>query len=383
MRDVVERMGREIGFLAVLAAVAGAPACAQTSLPVDDGRWEVSGDAAPGRMDGQAVLNLRTAEVDRRGLTFSDGTVEFDMKVTSRRTFVGVKLRTTDGGTYEDIYVRPHKSGLPDAIQYDPTYRKSSGWQLYHGPGATAFAWYEPGRWEHVRVEVKGRQAAVFLGDDKDPALVVPHLRAGPLTGGLGFWALQPGATEDDPWTASLANIVVHPGVTSYAFAPPAPEEPAPGSIRRWQVSESREGEAADLDALPGGLSGGPWKVADAEASGLVNLDRELVRPDARSALAFARLRIRAARTRTVRLDLGYSDNATVFLDGRPVFTGRFSYSYNFPRRDGLITPDQATVHLALTPGDHEVVVAVSDVFGGWGLMGRILDRDGIRILEP
>lgn len=379
----IETVGRGLAAMVLSASAVAAPACAQSvSLPVDDDGWEISGDAAVGEMDGRTVLNLRSAEVDRRNLVFSDGTVEFDMKVADGRTFVGVKLRTSDDGTYEDIYFRPHKSGLPDAIQYDPTYRGASGWQLYHGPDATAFARYEPGRWVHVRIEVKGDQAAVFLGDGDEPRLVVTHLRVGSRTGGVGFWALRPGATAEDPWTASLADITVREGATSYAFPPPEPEEPAQGVVRRWEVAPPRDGEAAELDALPGDLASASWTGVEAEPSGLVNLDRDLVRP-AGSALTFARLRIRAERARTVRLDLGYSDDVTVFLDGRPVFTGRFSYSYNFPRRDGLITPDQATVHLPLTPGEHAVVVAVSDVFGGWAIMGRILDRSGIRIIEP
>lgn len=373
--------GLSAACLAGLTVAAGTVSAQAVPLPVDDGRWEISGDAAPGLLDGKAVMNMRQGDVDRPGLSLSDGTLEFDMKVSDRRTFVGVKLRMKDDGTCEDIYFRPHKSGLPDAIQYDPAYAGVGTWQLYHGPDATAFAWYRPGEWEHVRIEVRGTQAAIFLGDGAEPSLVVHHLRTGAGTGGLGFWALQPGATADDPWTVSLANVTVRPGVTSWTFPPPAAEALEPGAIRRWQVAAARSGEAADLDALPSDLGG--WTVAEAEPSGLLPLDRVVARPRPGPALTFARVRIRADEARTVRMDLGYSDNATVFLDGRPVFTGRFSYSYNFPRRDGLITPDQATVHLSLSPGTHDVVVAVSDVFGGWGLMGRIMDRRGVQVLEP
>jgi len=373
------------GVLALCGIVAGvAPLAAQTErLPADDGRWELRGDVAPGRVDGRAVLRLRQGDVRREGLTLADGTVEFDMKASDRRTFIGVKLRIADDGTYEDVYFRPHKSGLPDAIQYNPSYRGVGQWQLHHGPEATAFADYEPGAWQHVRIEVKGRQAAIFVGDVREPQLLVRHLRTGLARGGFGFWSSQPGATESDPWTVALADVTVRPGVTSWAFPPETDEPVADGSIRHWELSDPRTGEAADLDALPSDLAASPWHRAEAAPSGLVSLDRELERPRGGSALAFARVRLRAARARTVRLDLGYSDDATVFLDGRPIFTGRFSYSYNFPRRDGLITPDQATVHLPLTPGEHQVVVAVSDGFGGWGLMGRIEDRDGVEVIEP
>ena len=377
---------RVTGGLGMLCALLGGAACAHAqarALPMDDGGWEIQGDGTPGVVDGRAVLNLRQADVRRRGFVLSDGTVEFDMKVGDRRTFVGVKLRIGEDGTYEDVYFRPHKSGLPDAIQYNPAFRGVGQWQLHHGPEATAFAAYHPGAWQHVRIEVKGRQAAIFLGDATSPDLRVGRLHTGRSSGGFGFWASQPGATAADPWTVSLADVRVLPGVTTYDFPAPEPDAADAAVIRRWELSTPREGEAAELDALPQGLATSAWSHAEAAPSGLVSLDRELERPERGPALAFARFRLRARRARTVRLDLGYSDDATVFLDGRPIFTGRFSYSYNFPRRDGLITPDQATVHLALTPGEHDVVVAVSDVFGGWGLMGRIADRDGIEVIEP
>lgn len=382
MRDVTTMTVRALVVALLLSPMPTRAVGQAVALPVDDGRWEIVGDGGAGRMDGKQALNLRSAEVDRTGLIFSDGTVEFDMKVSDRRTFVGVKLRTTDDGTYEDIYFRPHKSGLPDAIQYDPAYRGVGTWQLYHGPDATAFARYDPGTWQHVRIEVRGLQAAVFLGEGEEPRFVVHRLHTGIRSGGLGFWANQPGASEEDPWTVSLANIIVRPGVTSYAFGPRDPQAPKPGVVRQWELAPPRRGEAADLDTLPADL-GASWTMATAEPSGLLPLDHFLARPQPGPVLTFARIRIRANEARTVRMDLGFSDDATVFLDGRPIFTGRFSYSYNFPRRDGLITPDQATVHLRLSPGDHDVVVAVSDVFGGWGLMGRILDREGIQVLEP
>ena len=61
----------------------------------------------------------------------------------------------------------------------------------------------------------------------------------------------------------------------------------------------------------------------------------------------------------------GYRDDASVFLNGERLFSGVNGYSFNFPRREGLITIDHATVYLPLRPGDNELLLAVSDVFGG------------------
>lgn len=43
-------------------------------------------------------------------------------------------------------------------------------------------------------------------------------------------------------------------------------------------------------------------------------------------------------------LDLGFSDNAAVFLDGRLLYEGLLGFSHNFPRRQGLVTLDKASV---------------------------------------
>ena len=70
----------------------------------------------------------------------------------------------------------------------------------------------------------------------------------------------------------------------------------------------------------------------------------------------------------------------TVFLNGRPLFAGEASYSFDNPRREGLIELNQARVWLPLTAGDNELQILVSDTFGGWGLMGRLVDASGVEV---
>ena len=89
---------------------------------------------------------------------------------------------------------------------------------------------------------------------------------------------------------------------------------------------------------------------------------------------------MRADRETRRALDLGFSDIATVFVNGRPVFTGDQRYSYDAPRRDGLLGFDQARVYLPLRAGDNEVLVVVSDSFGGWAVMARFADPEGLTV---
>ena len=80
--------------------------------------------------------------------------------------------------------------------------------------------------------------------------------------------------------------------------------------------------------------------------------------------------------------DLGFSDTATVFLNDQPVYHGDDHFSVDEPRREGLMHYGQATLFLPLRAGTNELVVVVSDRFGGWGLMGRFSDARGLSV-EP
>ncbi len=95
---------------------------------------------------------------------------------------------------------------------------------------------------------------------------------------------------------------------------------------------------------------------------------------------ALVRVFVDASRAGTRRLDFGFSDFVTVFLNGRALFSGDNSYSFDAPRRLGLISIDQGTVYLPLNSGRNELVFAVSEVFGGWGLMARFEDMGGLRV---
>jgi hypothetical protein len=116
----------------------------------------------------------------------------------------------------------------------------------------------------------------------------------------------------------------------------------------------------------------------------LVQLDRYIRVPaDRKVSAALARVRVRAAHAGVYAFDLGFSDIAVVFLNGRPVFRGDGSYSFDRPRREGLIGFDNARLFLPLTAGDNDLAVLVSDTFGGWGLMGRFTNPDGLTIDTP
>ncbi len=354
------------------AAGAGKP------LPFSDGGWTLGGPgSAIVAFDGRDSLAVETGAAERRDVSFGDGTLEFDVQVTRRRSFVSVWFRILDEGTREEFYLRPHKSSLPDSVQYAPAYQDQSAWQLYHGPGATNAIAFEPGVWTHVKVVVDGTRAALFVGGA--PALIVPRLAGKAGAGPIALGAFTPAATPGSGPVARFANVTVKPEVDAvdWAAAPKA-VDPGPGTIRAWAVATAF---ASSPRAVPARPEAEGWKAVGVEPQGLLPLDRYVTRPaGTREATAAARVHVVAAQAGTRVLELGFSDVATVFLNGRPVFTGDATYSFDRPRRDGVIGWDQARLYLPLVQGDNELLVVVSDVFGGWGLMGRFPDPEGLSI---
>ena len=373
---------------AVLLVLSTAPAVAQERrLPFDQG-WTLDGEkTAVVTADGRQALAVETGFAHRRDVSLMDGTIDFDVQLTSRRSFVYVYFRAVAGGDREEFYLRPHKSSLPDAVQYAPVWQGRSSWQLYHGPGATAAAGFVPGEWTHVRVVMQGRQAAIFVQDMTTPALFVPRLAREPQPGSISLGGFLPAGVPGDGPIARFSNVVVQPGVSfdlakaAAAASAPAPAVPGATVIAAWSVSAAFVPKDQAPRALPGGDATGAFTTLKADPGGLLELHRYVKIPQgARPWAAVARVNVRAERAGTYALELGFSDIATVFVNGTPTFRGDATYSFDRPRREGLIGFDQATVYLPLKAGDNDLAVLVSDVFGGWGLMGRFVSAPGLTV---
>lgn len=102
------------------------------------------------------------------------------------------------------------------------------------------------------------------------------------------------------------------------------------------------------------------------EPDGFVELHRVVPMPKITNYVgAIARIRVTADRAATRRLDPGFSDRVTAFLNGSPIFFRDDTYDFA-QRRDGLISLNQARVFLPLRVGanDISIVVAIGSVAG-------------------
>ena len=133
-----------------------------------------------------------------RGIEFTNGTIEFDVrgKDVQQQSFVGVAFHGVDGTTYDAIYFRPFnfRAGDParriHAVQYisHPTYT----WQKLRTEQLGKFEQAvnpvpDPNAWFHVRVVVASPRVSVFVGDAKEPSLVVDQL-SDRKKGLIGLW---------------------------------------------------------------------------------------------------------------------------------------------------------------------------------------------------
>lgn len=339
-------------------------------LPFDGTVWKLSGDAVVEPYLGRTAFRARNGGAVAESVSFRDGTIDLDMAVGTHRNFSMVYLRRQGDGEYEEFYVRTHHSELPDAVQYTPAWQGVGGWQLFHGPGFTARATFPRDRWIPLRIVLSGDRAAFFVGGADQPQLV-SRLRREPKAGHVGIYALLLDETDKSAKT-SFSNVVIRPDYVPFDFSrvtvaePPSPA----GVIREWDVSEPFVPSDGPVRTLPAVKS---WRKIAAEPSGLVVGERYLRRsPASKRVAALARLVIDAENDATRELRFGYSDEVTVFLNGQPLYSGDASYSTDNPRREGLVSLDQGLLYLNLRKGRNEIVLAVSDSFGGWGWIGQL-----------
>jgi hypothetical protein len=305
------------------------------------------------------------------------------MQVTPRRSFVFLQFRVAGDEEYEEVYFRPHKSSLADAIQYAPVWHGESNWQLYHGPGGTAPHTFDYGEWIHVRLVLRGRRAALFVGEGDAPAMEATLARD-PRPGHIALSSFVPEGVDLGPEepAARFTNVVVRPGHQAHHFGPEAVDSLPAGLVTRWQLAPPFATGTGPATELPRALlaSRSRWTGYGVEPNGILVIGRHLRKPQARAATV-ARLVLRAPAAGLQPLQLGYSDHVTVFLNGLPLFAGDARYSFDRPRQEGLIGLWQSTVWLPLVRGDTEVLLVVSDGFGGWGLTARLDPAGGVRIL--
>jgi len=360
--------------LAVLLSVPASGAGAGDVIPFDDEHWDLTG--------GMVVEHLgRTALAGSamlRDVSLLDGVVEFDMALDGSRDYPGLAFRHQGQGEYEHIYIRPHNSGKPEALQYAPVFGGASCWQLYH-EGYIAPVEIPTGSWVSVRIEIQGRQTRIFFNDLEQPALTVHHLQRDPAAGGLVLTGSRGPATRFSNFRCS-ADAELH-------FDPTPEAARTLGLVTDWELSQAYPATRVDMEHYPDDetLAAIEWQPVTTEANGLLNISRHRARtPGGGADAVYARAVITATTAGRVQLAFGYSDATNLFLNGERLFSGSAAYRQRHPSFQGIIGLHDA-VDLPLTPGKNELLLMVAESFGGWGLMAQrpntVFQGDGVKEL--
>ena len=336
------------------------------TVPLDAGSWDWgSAVVTPVEHLGRGCVRIEPAGeylqvVTVAGVELEDGMIEAEVAIGPERSFHGVFWRGLDDENYESFFVRPHQVGNPDAIQYTPVHNGSSSWQLYHGPGFWNPIDFPIDEWFTIRVAFVGERAEVFIADQ--PALEISELKAEQPQGTVGL------LVAGDALHISAFRYGAEALLTAAA---PARPDRAPGVVPHWSVSdpfaEAELPEALDEAAL----SVRTWTPLESEPLGLADLSRVHGIRDGKDTV-FAKTRLASQRAQTVAAELGFSDRAVVFLNGRRLYRGDDSYrsrDYRFLGSIGFYD----TVYLPLEEGENELVIAVSESFGGWGVQARLV----------
>jgi hypothetical protein len=157
------------------------------------------------------------------------------------------------------------------------------------------------------------------------------------------------------------------------------------GTLAKWSISPAYDALARDLERAltPAESDTIHWQDVEAEPPGFVVLYRYRQAPHLRVSFAndfskrlepqpgtqvlYARTVVDSDRDRVRKLYVGYSDEVSVFLNGKILYRGRSAQYFRDPVFLGIVNPENDAVYLPLKKGRNELLLAVSEIGGGWG----------------
>jgi hypothetical protein len=320
-------------------------------------------------------MRLNSGNAVLKDITFSDGTIEFDVNTIGRGA-PGIAFRQQDEGNFELLYLRPDPAcpAFRACIQYAPQTHGVLLWDLY--PQYENRAPLRENGWNHIKMVVSGRRMNVFVNDAASPTLEVGRLEGDAMKGGLRLQG--PG---------TFANMVITPDAVDGLSPEPArdPLDGDRGLVRNWRLSTFsalRHGKDPMYDEMP--RASQEWKAIGTERNGLVNISREYGLPmrEPNRAVAWLKTTISSDRKQTKKVDIGWTRELWVFVNGKLVYAAKNLFEVEGVRKapDGRCSLENGAFPLTLEEGDNEVAVAIANNFFGWGLMLRLNDLEAVHL---
>jgi hypothetical protein len=142
------------------------------------------------------------AIVEVSGTSTVNGTIEVDVigqpeagSSPGARGFIGIAFRVADDSHFECLYIRPTNGRADDqlrrnhATQYVSLPDFEFSRLRTEAPGVyESYADLVPGEWTHLRVEMAGQKARLYVNRATQPTLIVNDLKRPALPGLIGLW---------------------------------------------------------------------------------------------------------------------------------------------------------------------------------------------------
>ncbi len=347
----------------------------------DSLHWYLQGKAGFTEYQGRQCIFLDGGAALLNNYEIRDAIIDVDVSTKASRGFFGVQFRIdSTGANAEYLYLRPQFSGQPDAMQYTPVIGGGLNWQIYNGPGFTGAVDIPHNEWFHLRIIIKGAQAYLYVKDMDKPALVMNDLKSGVERGSVALVVLM-GETYFSDF-----KIQTTPDAEWIRQQPPM----IPGILTEWELSPSYDALSIDPERplTASQKDTIQWQSVEAEAPGFVTIYRyrsaprirvtfandfsKRLEPQPGSKLIYARCIINSTSDGVKKLSFGYSDEVSVFLNGNILFRGRSAQNFRDSRFLGIVDPENDAVYLPLKKGRNELILALSELGGGWGFICRL-----------
>jgi 3-keto-disaccharide hydrolase len=137
------------------------------------------------------------------GVEFENGTIEVDVaglpgtdSGEGARGFVGIAFRSAaHAEAFECFYIRPTNGRADDQLRRNHSTQYVSEpqfpWQKLRAENPGVYESYvdlEIGVWTHLRLDVDGVRARLFVNGAPQPTLIVNDLKRGVVSGQVGLW---------------------------------------------------------------------------------------------------------------------------------------------------------------------------------------------------
>lgn len=305
----------------------------------------------PGEYLGKKGLYLQktcSAVLLREQLPLECFRLQAEVAIPGTVGFIGLVFGAQNSQNYELVYLAPQE------IQYDPVINGSMTWQIYNGPLYQKPLPETTGKWVKFAVEVQPNGAAVYLGDDPEPQLVMSQLQHGGAAGKIGVWGYLPS------YIRNFSVEEIKPGPIRKS-ATDLRQLTAETYITEWMVSQ------------PFSSNGQPkaqqhWTKAVVEENGTLNVNRLFTAET--GIFVQAKTAFLVSEAKETEISFGFSDHLRLWVNDEEVYQGE--WRWDPPARDGRIRSDFARVPIRWRAGLNTIRAEIShSEFFGWGLSLR------------